>query len=228
MRKGKIRKNNSLLRKLITQLETNICSHKTILAMKQTFLKTDYKIQAFSINRVIFDDSDLVSLTINCRLQDELKSTTLLFTFSKFNDLLRLSGEVGEKLQLLVSDKLLGSSDNRPHIIDLTHQPLVFSVCQLELSHLIDEDDTCYSVEEILPLSYLQQAKNLRANVRDFNHVQLDNRKQFTDTLQEISAMYRYYLGLKELKVNENIAREKAGLLNDKLFKMAYCASFLK
>ena len=37
--------------------------------------------------------------------------------------------------------------------------------------------------------------------------------------------MYRYYVGLKELNLNEDSAREKAGLRNDKLFKLAYHAA---
>jgi hypothetical protein len=37
--------------------------------------------------------------------------------------------------------------------------------------------------------------------------------------------MYIYYKGLIELNISENAAREKAGLQNDKLFKMAYCAA---
>ena len=37
--------------------------------------------------------------------------------------------------------------------------------------------------------------------------------------------MYFYYKGLIELNISEHAAREKAGLQNDKLFKMAYCAA---
>jgi hypothetical protein len=228
MRYKRKNKNNVLLRKLITYLETNICTHKTIHKMKQTFVTTDFNVQAFSISQVIFDDSDLVSLQVNCRIREKLMSTTFLFTFSKFNDLLRFSGDNGEKLQLLVSDKLLSQSNERPHIIDLSNQPLVFSICQLDMCYLIDGDDTCFSIEEVSPLSYIQQAKNLRNNIRDFNTVQLENKTQLNQALIEMASMYRYYLGLKELNLNDASAREKAGLQNEKLYKMAFCASLVR
>jgi hypothetical protein len=196
--------------------------------MKQASIEVDFKVQAFAMNKVVFDDSDLVSVSAKTRIGNELLDVTFLFTFSKFNDLLRFSGEVGEKLQLLVSDKLLSRSDERPYFIDLMENPLVFSVCQLNLSYLIEADKSCLGVEDVSPLSYLQQAKNLRSNIRDFNHVQLENKSQLNQALTEIAKMYRYYVGLKELNLNDNAAREKAGLQNDKLFKMAFCASMLR
>ena len=117
MQKNKKNKDSLKLRKLITQLEVNICNELNKLNMKHTLVQANFKIQAFEMNRVIFDDSDLVSMEIKCRIDDQLVNTTLLFTFGKFNDLLRFSGESGEKLQLLVSDKLL-SNEERPYIID--------------------------------------------------------------------------------------------------------------
>jgi hypothetical protein len=176
------------------------------------------------MKRLIFDDSDLVSMEIKCRMEDELKSTTLLFTFSKFNDLLRFSGESGEKLQLLVSDKLL-SNEERPYIIEADAQALIFTSCSISLSYLIADDATCFSADEIMPISFLQQAKNLRTNIKDFSNVHIDNKTQLNNSLQEIATMYRYYLGLKELNLNEASAREKSGLANDQLFKIAFHAA---
>lgn len=211
----------SKLRKLITQLESNLCDELNTLHMKNTFVQTDFKIQAFEMKRVIFDDSDLVSMDVRCRIGDELMNTTLLFTFSRFNDLLRFSGESGEKLQLMVSDKLL-RNEERPHIIEAS---LIFTACSISLSYLIADDATCFSAEEIMPISFLQQAKNLRVNIKDFNDVHIDSKIQLNQALQEIAMMYRYYLSLKELNLNETSAREKSGLLNDKLFKVAYHAA---
>ncbi len=212
------------LRKLITQQRRNLCRQLNNCNMKNTFVKADFKIQAFSSSRVIFDDSDMVSMDIRCRINDQLVNTTLLFTFSKFNDLLRFSHESGDQLQMLVSDKLL-SNEDQPYIIDLHAEPLIFSSCILEISYLIADDSTCFSVEELSPLSFLQQAKQLRQNVRDFNHVHLDNKVNYNHTLEEFASRFRYYTGLLELNLNEKAAREKAGLLNDKLFKMAFHAA---
>ena len=61
--------------------------------------------------------------------------------------------------------------------------------------------------------------------MRDFHSVELKNTFQQNLILVEFAQMYIYYKGLIELNISENAAREKAGLQNDKLFKMAYCAA---
>lgn len=190
----------------------------------QMTIHADVTIQAFRVSRIVFDDTDLVSANVACRFQGALRKTTLLFTFSVFNDLLRFSGESGDKLQQLVCDKLW-SNEEHPYIIDISHEPMLFAACSASLSYLIDQDDTCFHVEQVMPLSLLQQAKNLRTNIQDFQHVHIDNRKYLSHSLQEIASMYRYYCGLTELNLNDKSAREKSGLLNDKLFRMAYHAA---
>ena len=89
--------------------------------MKNVFVKAGFKIDAFSTSKIIFDDSDLVSMNVKCRVNNIFSETTLLFTFSKFNDLLRFSGAVGEIVQLKVSDKLL-SNEEQPYVIDLSNE----------------------------------------------------------------------------------------------------------
>ncbi len=192
--------------------------------MKETFVKTNFKVTAFQAKRILFDDSDLVSMEVRCRIQDQIVETVLLFTFGKFNDLLRFSGSCGEKLQLLVADKLW-SNEEQPYCIDIQHANLIFTTCAIDICYLIEEDSSCFSAEEVMPISFLQQAKNLRINIKDFNDVQLQKDTLLNNALQEVATAYRYYLGLIELNLNENAAREKAGLVNEKLFKMAYHAA---
>ena len=225
MKKYQDSKSNIKLRKLITQLEVNLCELINTGSMKtNTLIKADFKIQAFEAKRIIFDDSDLVSVQVRCRREDTIISTTLLFTFSRFNDLLRFSGESGDRLQIIVSDKLL-SNEEKPYVIDLAEKPIIFTSSMLELSYLIAEDNTCFSVEDVSPLSFLQQAKNLRNNIKDFQDVHLQNKNYLQHALQEIATMYRYYVGLKELNLQDSSAREKAGLQNEQLFKLAYFAA---
>ncbi|MEZ5046728.1 MAG: hypothetical protein R2831_07025 [Chitinophagaceae bacterium] len=192
--------------------------------MKKTFVQTDFTVDAFSASRIIFDDSDLVSLNVICRIHDELLQTSLLFTFSAFNDLLRYSGQSGEQVQLLVSNKLLGKEE-APHIIDLGQKPIVFSACSLQLSYLIADDDSCFSAEEVRPLSYVQQIKNLRKNIKDFEQVVLHENHNQKQALMELASLYLYYKGLLELNVSDDFAKEKAGLSNPTIFKMAYMAA---
>ncbi len=195
-----------------------------LIDMNSLLVIADYNVQGFSASRIIFDDSDLVSMDVSCRIGGKLIRTTFMFTFSKFNDLLRFSGESGEKLQLKVSDKLV-SDEAMPYIIDLQHEPLVFTTCRLDLTYLLAGDDSCFSVEEVMPLSLVQQARNLRMNIADFRHVQLQQDSPLNAALIEVATLYRYYMGLKELNLSDEHAREKAGLKNEKLFRIAFHAA---
>lgn len=195
--------------------------------MENTFVQTDFKMNAFKANKIIFDDTDLVSMDIKCKLNEQWIHTTLLFTFRKFNDLLRFSGATGEKLQLLVSDKLLFAKE-KPYIIDVETESFIFSNCNLDLYYLIADDISCFSVEEVTPMPYLQQIKNLRKNISDFTDVHIHNQSSLKNTLQEMASMYRYYEGLKDLNLSEEAAREKSGLLNEHLFKLAFHAASQK
>jgi hypothetical protein len=195
--------------------------------MQNTFVQTDFKMSAFKAHRIIFDDSDLVSMDVKCKIQEQWMHTTLLFSFRKFNDLLRFSGSTGEKLQLLVSDQLLFAKE-QPYIIDVSTESYVFANCSLDLYYLIADDMSCFSVEEVTPIPYLQQIKNLRKNITDFAEIQLHNQSSLKNTLQEMASMYRYYVGLTELNLSETAAREKAGLSNEHLFKLAYHAATQK
>ena len=214
---------NEKLRKHLTYLALNLCFDKNEM-MKATFVKTDFKVQAFAITKIMFDDSDLVSLEVNVRLGADFMTTCFLFSFALFNDLLRFSGQQGEQLQLLVSDLLLGKEPG-PYCIDRKLNPIVISSCQLELAYIIEQDSSCLSVESLQPISLIQQARNLRANIRDFANVQLQPGESFNQALQEMATMYRYFQGLLELNLTEEHAREKSGLQNDKLFQLAFNAS---
>jgi hypothetical protein len=182
------------------------------------------KTTSFKLAKICFDKSDIVSVEAACTINHTLENTTLLFSFSVFNDLLRLGGLMSEKLQLAICDKLT-SHEPTPYTIDITHDPLVFTNCALYLSMLLPSQNICYSVDDIMPLSIIQQAKYLKENIRNFNTCTLQKNDGLNNTLQEIANQYGYYKGLVELDITEECAREKAGLLNDTLFKIAYFAS---
>lgn len=192
--------------------------------MNPITVQTDFSIDAFMATQVIFDDSDLVSVSCQCRIQNELKQTTLLFTFATFNDFLRHSGSAGAALQEIVCTKLLGN-EQPPYLISLHEKPLVFVQCKLELSYLIAQDESCLSVEAVKPVSFLQQAQNLRRNIKDFGPMSITLNEVVKHALDDLSTHYRFYMGLKELQLNDQSAREKAGLQNEKIFKLAYYAA---
>ena len=192
--------------------------------MIETFIPQKEEIQALQLTQIIFDDSDLVSLKATVRMNDALDQIDLLLSFRQFNDLLRFTGQMGEDLQLEISDKL-DSNDKNLYVIDLTEKEVVFTTVKLNISLLTQEDKRTYVVEDVQPLSFLQQAKNLKNNIRDFHMGKLENNKMLKSELLRISKMYRYYRGLLTLNIREEEARKHAGLENDKLFQLAFLAS---
>lgn len=193
------------------------------MTMKQVQIKTDFEVKSFSATKVIFDDSDLVSVQVKCLFNEALIDTHFLFTFSVFNDLLRLSGQVGEDLQYMVSDKLL-SNEPVPYIIELDSTRFVFTTCELSLSFLVADDCSCLSVENVKALSITEQAKNLKSNITFFRSAKLSTKQPQHAILNQLVDMYKYYEGLLELEVSEDYARSTAGLQNDFLYKLAYFA----
>lgn len=189
-----------------------------------TFQSLKTPCEAFRIHQIIFDHSDLVSIDCTARIQQEVKTCTLLFTFSVFNDFLRLSGQSGAYLQQIVCDKLLGKEEP-PYILSFDESPLLFTNCELEVSYLLPQDTSCFSVEKVKPISFLVQAQYLKRNIRDFGMAHLAGQGLLRNAMQDLASVYRYYRGLLELNVNEHAAREKSGLLNEKIFKMAYYAA---
>lgn len=192
--------------------------------MTNTFITQQEDIQALHISQIIFDESDLVSLKAEARMNGQLQSLNLLLTFRQFNDALRFSGQIGETLQLEISDKL-ASNDKSLYIINLQDKKVIFTTVSLKISLLTQEDENTYVVDEVLPLSFVQQAKNLKQNIRDFHQGKLEKNNMLKSELMRIAKMYRYYRGLLSLNINEQEARRHAGLENDKLFQLAFMAS---
>jgi hypothetical protein len=192
--------------------------------MIETFIPQQEEIQALQLTQIIFDESDLVSLKGKMRIKEQIEEVDLLLSFKQFNDLLRFTGQIGEELQLEISDKL-DSNDKSLYVIDLTNKEVVFTTVKLKISLLTQEDNHTYVVDSVEPLSFLQQAKNLKKNIRDFHMGKLENNRMLKSELLRIAKMYRYYKGLLTLNINELEARKHAGLENDKLFQLAYIAS---
>lgn len=184
------------------------------------------EIQALKLNRIIFDDSDTVCLVADARLNDTIECISLMFNFKQFNDFMRFMGTESEQIQLLISDALSSASSSRsPHKIDLDNQNMVVTAINLMVSPLQKVDQSTYAVGELQPLSRLQQARNVKKNMRDFKQSNLSQRITLKDELMKIARMYRYYKGLLELNFSEGQAREQAGLENDKLFELAWHTS---
>ncbi len=191
--------------------------------MKKIATTSNFYIEVFKINRIIFDDTDVVSVDIKSKIQNEWIETTLLFDFAIFNDLMRHGGIMGEKLAYKMSDKLF-SSEQKPYILQLENEEIIISSCRLKLNQIMVSNMSCYYVETVSPLPYLYQLKNLRKNITDFSNIDLKPQNTINATIKELAKSYVYFLALKELNLTETAAREKAGLQNEYLFKLSYQA----
>lgn len=182
------------------------------------------QVNSLQCMQITFDKYDVVSMKALCVIDNELQESTLLFSFTLLNDLMRLSGKVGEIIQQEVCNKLW-SNEPQPYIINYAQHDIFITTCALQVSTLIAYDTSCYSVESVLPLSILQQTKNLRINLKYFPGANISQQHTNNVFMVEIAKMYSYYAGLIDLNIHEQAAREKAGLQNDNLFKIAYCAA---
>lgn len=192
--------------------------------MTQTMIPLQEEIKAIQLLQVIFDESDLVSVKAKARIKGGLHKVDLLFSFKQFNDLLRYTGKASETVQDAMSEKLIDNSKSL-FIIEVESDKVVFTTCKIQVSLLTPEDEDVYCVEEVSPLSFLQQAKNLKTNIRDFDMGKLEKQFALQTELLNIAKMYRYYRGLLTLNLSEYEARQKSGLENDKLFQLAFMAN---
>lgn len=178
-------------------------------------------LEALAIQQIIFDESDIVSLSCSTRINDEVKQLSILFSFKQFNDLLRFLGKESEALQLLISDKLTGN-EPAPYFINLDEE-IVMTHASIHIEELPEAE--AFMVRDIQPLSFLKQARNLKQNMIDYDMAVINHRPSLTQEIMKIAKMYRYYKGLLELNFTETQARIQSGLENDKLFRLALHAN---
>lgn len=177
------------------------------------------------IGQIIFDHSEWVSLWGYMVIDGHKEKMDFVLSFDLFNKLLRLSGEVGDGIQMLLVEKLEAGIEE-PAIIDLVEQygrPQVLNCCRLEVGITgIErkeggwmEDPHCLSIEEVIPLVEKATSQPSR---------QLLCKQNLAVCNGVLANLYKLYLGYRELGFDEEAALQKAELADDLKFKMAYFA----
>ncbi len=185
-------------------------------------------ITGFSIEKIIFDEGNYVTLWVQCRLHNVLSSHHLVMPFAQLNDILRFSGPMGEKVLLKMLDIIM-FTNKPPYVLEIATDlqcEVVITSCKLKVNNMLHENQLvpdCYYVQEVLPINIIQQAKNLHQHLLDFKCAEL-TAKQQENNLDALSKMYMHYLGLIELDIKETVARDRAKLVDTRLFKMAQSA----
>lgn len=182
------------------------------------------QVQAISIGQIILDDSNYLTLWGKV-LQDDgsWKTCDLVTTYEVMNTMLRFSLDRHEAVQMIIVHKL-ETMCRIPDIIDLEAEmggPVVFDELIFQLRSPAVELDTytedlCYFIEsvttcQVMPIKEAASDLNDKAAAIDYGV------KLLADT-------YNLYLGYVEVEIEEEVARLKAGLVDDNHFSMAYYA----
>ncbi len=198
--------------------------------MKTTIATPDFSINGFSATHIFFDNTEYATIWAKCRVNNQLQDVHLVVNFSVLNDMMRFSGTQGEKILLSMVEEMM-SKKEPPFVVvlkDIIGQEAIFTsvkltVCQAANLAELPADDvaTCYFIQEAWPINIIQQAKNLITHKRDFAGGQIVSQEVINTSLQQLSSMYNYYLGLQQLELSETACRYRAQLADDRLFTMA-------
>jgi hypothetical protein len=185
------------------------------------------------ISHIIFDDSTDVTLWAKTRIDGELQTVHLVTAISTLNDILRYSGAKGEQILLAMADSLI-HNENPPYVVvlkQLLGHDAVITSCKL---HLIKADDIapetlpagtppCWWIDNVTPLTVIAQAQHLNQHIKDFGDADVVNvvTEHYKLNVTQLAKQYQYYQGLLQLDINDDAAREKSGLTDDRLFKVA-------
>lgn len=183
------------------------------------------RLKEIAISKIIFDHSEWVSLWGEMIDQGKKSRMDFLLNFDTLNKLLRLSGKTGDKIQMLLVDKIEKGIEE-PSIIDLEelfNGPVTIDQCDLEVSPTWikdetgewKEDHTCLSIDHVSPL--LEKKKQVLSAEALY-------KQNFFECVEVLKRSYELYLGYQEIDMDEETALQMAGLEDDLKFKMAYYA----
>jgi len=186
-------------------------------------------LHAISIGQIIFDASEWVSIWGFMVHGGSSSRMDFILTFDQLNKLLRLSGEPGDKVQMLLVTELERyraslNDGQQPVLVDLTEHfdgPVLFDTCRIEVSPTGIQDaggqwrtdPNCLSIDEISPL--IERAVPMLS-------VAAASRRNMEQCREVLIKLYELYLGYLEIGFDDDSALEKAELKDDLKFKMAY------
>jgi len=177
------------------------------------------------IHQIIFDRSEWVTLWGFKVEKGKKVRMDYITDFDILNKLLRLSGEEGDRIQMLLVEELENGT-GKPSAVNLDKvlgHPAFFNQCLLEVSSTwsknekgdLVRDKKCLSLDAVYPLLEKRQQT-------------LSQHTRYRQTLLEceelLAKAYALYLGYQELDMDEETALKMADLEDDLKFKMAYFA----
>jgi hypothetical protein len=190
-----------------------------------------FTFNGFSVSHITFDHSHYATLWAKCSIDQKLVDVNLIFPFQHLNNLMRFSGSIGETIQLAMIDEMMTAVTPPYQIIlqNILGHDAIFASCNITATQAISTDQMyenalCLVVNDVTPISIIQQAKNLSTVVKHFPEASIVTKGNNTTSLEQLKKMYNYYLGLLELDIKEDAAKDKAQLTDHRLFVMAHAA----
>jgi hypothetical protein len=180
-------------------------------------------INGLKINVIIFDDGHFTRVIGEALIHQKIQHLEIILSFSELNDFLRFSGPSGDKVQSAMVSALMNTIVP-PYAIDvakLLPNENIFTHCSLSITK---NNNSIYNLTQLDPINLIQQSKNLSIHIKNFGTAQLVNSAIEIKCFQQLKSMFGYYLGLLELGIQENAARDKAEIMDDRLFQMARIA----
>jgi hypothetical protein len=177
------------------------------------------------IGQIIFDHSEWVSLWGYAIRNGKKERMDYILTFEMLNKLLRLSGEAGDRVQMLVVERLEKGVEE-PSVIDLAEKfggPVRFAGCRIDVSPTgvedahgnWREDPACLSIDEVCPRLEAKSAAVSQPSLC---------RQNLSTCIDVLAVSYQIFLEYQEVGFDEAAALKKAELEDDLKYKMAFYA----
>ncbi|PSL48831.1 hypothetical protein CLV51_101159 [Chitinophaga niastensis] len=186
------------------------------------------QMQAISIGQIIMDDSNYLTLWGQVQQNNVWYSCDFVTTYEVMNTMLRYNQEKHHHDAVLMTIvKKLEDMRRVPDIIDLEAElgdAVVFDnmtfhmrrpCLQQDSNWEAYADEECYYIERVIPLPTVPTLPPA---------ARTDISGKMEQCIQLLADTYDLYLGFIEIELEDEAARVKAGLENDKKFSMAYYA----
>lgn len=191
----------------------------------------NYKIvENIFIKQIIFDrDFENINVTIyglkEIPESEYLENVSYCCDFSILTDLLLLAEEKGQPINKAITDLLNLETEENPLVIDILNvfeEVLYIDKIILQIYKPMLENEFGYWVEENPDEEfYIIDSVESKENFSQNQNYQQKFNDELTEYLLVLNNAYQYYLQLKKVNMPDKLARKKAGLKDELLFRIA-------
>jgi len=175
-----------------------------------------------ALRQIVMDQTEWVTLW-GYQLGEQIPlKTDYVLEFETLNKLLRLHGDLGDEIQMLLVERLEGGLETA-QVVDIEQifgMPALLDRCRLRGYHP-EQEVAPGHWEENPRITLIEDLVTVAPRPMDKKNLY---RQNYYKCLRLLIKSYKLYLGYLELDFDEATAMEKAGLKDEVKFKMAYYA----